>query len=70
VLTYTPVAIKPLLSFKGHQKADAGFLSGLALLTCFRFNQKDKRALMFHLGFLAVAVTHYVLTDYKAGRQD
>jgi hypothetical protein len=66
-LTDTPVAIKPVLSFETHQKADTGFLAGLALLTAPRFIRNDKRALVFHFSFLAVAVTHYILTDYKAG---
>ncbi|MDB5206119.1 MAG: hypothetical protein JWR72_1194 [Flavisolibacter sp.] len=64
-LTDTPVGIKKLIPFTGHQKADLGFLAGLGLLTVAGFIRKDKRALKFHLAFLGIAVTHYLLTDYK-----
>lgn len=66
-LTDTPAGIKRSISFKGHQKADIGFLAGISLLTFSNFIRKDKKAFAFHLGFLTVAVAHYLLTDYKAG---
>lgn len=65
-LTNTPVGIKRVLSFKEHQQADTVFLAGFAVLTACRFIRKNKRSLYFHLGFLAVAITHYILTDYNA----
>jgi hypothetical protein len=65
-LTDTEVGLKKLIPFKGHQKADASFLAGLSLLTFTSMINKDKKALAFHLGFLALAVTHYVLTDYNS----
>lgn len=65
-VTDTPVGVKPLLSFRGHQRADAGFLASLSLLTLAPFIRRDRAALTFHLGFLATAITHYVLTDYGA----
>ena len=63
-LTDTPAGIKHLIPFKGHQRADLGFLAGLSLLSLTSFIRKDQRALKFHLGFLAIAITHYCLTDY------
>lgn len=68
VLTDTPVGSKLVLSFKDHQKTDAAFLTGLAALTATKMVRNEKKALLFHLGFLAVAVTHYILTDYDAGK--
>lgn len=65
-ITDTPAGIKPVLSIKQHQKADAGFLAGMALLTAVSFIRKDRKALIFHLGFFATAVAHYLLTDYNA----
>jgi hypothetical protein len=65
-VTNTPAGIKPVLSFKQHQKADIVFLSGMALLTAVNFIRKDRKALIFHMGFLAAAVAHYLLTDYDA----
>jgi len=67
-LTKTPVGLKQVLSFKEHQKADLGFLAGLSLLSLTSFIRKDKKALGFHLGFLAIAIAHYILTDYNANR--
>lgn len=64
--TDTPVGIKPVLSFKHHQKTDLAFLAGLSLLTAASFIRKNKKALPFHLGFLATAITHYILTEYNA----
>lgn len=68
-LTKTPVAVKPIVSFKTHQKMDALFLSGLSILTFTKCIRKDNRALAFHLAFLATAVTHYLLTDYDAAEK-
>ena len=65
-LTDTPVGVKPLLSLRGHQRADAGFLVSLSLLTLAPFIRKDKAALGFHVGFLLTAVGHFALTDYGA----
>lgn len=65
-LTDTPVGLKRVISFKGHQIADAGFVSSFALLTMSKRVRKDKRTLRFHLGFLALALSHYFLTDYHA----
>lgn len=64
-LTNTPAGIKHLIPFKIHQKADIGVLAGLSLLSLASFIRKDKRALGFHLGFLAIAIANYVLTDYN-----
>src|SRR5687768_9447620 len=64
-MTDTPVGIKRTLSFKDHQKADAGLLAGMALLAATPMIRKDRTALYFHLGFLALAALHYVLTDYN-----
>lgn len=64
-LTDTPAGIKPVIPFKYHQKADAAFLAGLSLLTFSKPIRKSRRALFFHLGFLSVAIAHYVLTDYE-----
>ena len=64
-LTDTPAGVKHLIPFKSHQKADLGVLAGLSLLTAASFIRKDKKALPFHLGFLAIAITHYLLTDYN-----
>jgi hypothetical protein len=59
------VALKPVLTFQDHQKLDAAFLVGLSLLTFSNFIRKDKAALGFHLGFLGLAVAHFLLTDYR-----
>lgn len=67
-LTDTPAGLKHLLSFKGHQKTDLGFLSGLSLLSFMNYIRRDKKALAFHLGFLMAAIAHYILTDYNANK--
>ena len=69
-VTETPVAVKPLLSFKNHQKADLSLLGGLALLTLSKPIREHKPSLYFHLGVLAAAVTQYVLTDFNSADVD
>lgn len=64
--TDTPVGLAKKLSFKTHQKLDASFLATLAGLSFTKSIRKDKRALAFHLAFLATAAAHYMLTDYDA----
>ena len=66
-LTDTPAAIKRVISFRGHQQTDALFLAGLSLLSLTGPIRHHKPTLGFHLGFLGTAVTHYLLTDYRAG---
>jgi hypothetical protein len=63
-LTDTPVGIKRVISMKDHQRADAAFLTTLTLLTFTKTMEKDKRALAFHFGVLALSLAHYALTDY------
>jgi len=64
-LTDTRVGIKRRLSVRTHRKADLSLLGAMALLTTLPFVRNHKKALAFHLGFLAISVLHYVLTDYK-----
>lgn len=64
-LTDTPVGL-PLITMKDHQKADASFVSGFALMAMSKPVRKDKRALRFHLCFLTLAFMNYIMTDYNA----
>ena len=66
-ITDTPVGIRKIISLTSHQKADTGFLAGLAVLTTSRSIHKDKKTLVFHLGLFSVAVVKYLLTDYNSG---
>jgi hypothetical protein len=63
-LTNTPVGLKRVISMKDHQKADAAFLTTMTLLTFTKLIEKDKKAMAFHFGLLALSVANYVLTDY------
>jgi hypothetical protein len=65
-LTNKPVGLAPVISFKEHQKADAVFLAALSLLPLTPMIGKDRKSLIFHIGFFALAVSHYLLTDYEA----
>ncbi|RYZ21471.1 MAG: hypothetical protein EOO16_12870 [Chitinophagaceae bacterium] len=67
-LTDTPVGLKKQLSFKAHEKADLGLLAGLGLMTFLPFIRKEKKVLAFHLGFLAIGVVQFLLTDYSSRR--
>ena len=65
VLTDTPVGTS-VISVKTHQKADLSFLGLLSALTFSKMIKNDKKALGFHLGFLALTLMNYVMTDYDA----
>jgi hypothetical protein len=64
-LTDTPVGIKPVISLQTHRQIDAVALASLAMLSVAKPIRKDKKALTFHLFYLAAAITNYVLTDYN-----
>ncbi|WP_129714864.1 hypothetical protein [Pedobacter sp. SYP-B3415] len=64
----TPVGLAKKIDFRNHQKADIGFLAGLALLTATPMIRNNKKTLAFHLGFLAMAAANYLLTDYSSRR--
>lgn len=64
-VTDTPVGVKPVMSFKNHQKADLSLLGGLALLSFAKPIREHKPSLYFHLGMFAAALTQYLLTDFN-----
>jgi hypothetical protein len=64
-VTDTPVGLKPVMSFKNHQKADLSLLGTLALLTVSKPIREHRPSLYFHLGMLAAAITQYALTDFN-----
>ena len=64
-LTAHGAGVKPLISFKTHQKIDYANVATLALLTFHKSIRKDKKALIFHVSFLALAVAHVLLTDWE-----
>ena len=65
-LTDTKAGVKKMIPFDQHKKADIGMLAGITLLSLTSFIRKDKRALNFHLGLLALAGLQFILTDFKA----
>lgn len=64
-LTKTPVGVKKMIPLKTHQKGDLGLIAGVALLTFVPFIRKDKKALFFNLGLVALVALQYALTDYN-----
>lgn len=64
-LTAHGAAIKPLIPFQTHYKIDYGNVAGLALLTLHKSIRKDKKALLFHSLFVALAAANVLLTDWK-----
>lgn len=65
-LTESPVAVKPVIPFKTHYNIDIPTVAGLALLTFTTDIRTNKKALIFHLSFLALATLNVLLTDTKA----
>ena len=67
-----PAAVKPLIPFPIHGKIDPFNIGQFALQTLFKPFRKDKNALLFNLGFTALAGITVLLTDWhgrtKTGR--
>jgi hypothetical protein len=64
-ITDTGAAIQPVIDMETHKKIDSGFLVAQALMTFTPMVRKNKKTLIFHLGFLALTAANYFLTDYK-----
>ncbi|UJH92334.1 hypothetical protein LZ575_07340 [Antarcticibacterium sp. 1MA-6-2] len=65
-LTDTPAGIKPVISFKTHQKADLAVLGSLTALTAMKHIRNKRRSLIFHLALIGLSAANYLLTDYKS----
>ena len=65
VLTKSSVALKHAIPFKVHKWLDVASLATLALTTLAPDVRKDKKALAFHLGLLALGATAVTLTDWN-----
>jgi hypothetical protein len=58
-------AAKRMIPLRTHKMADAGVLAATMALTFTDFIRKDKKALSFHVGFMALSLTEFLLTDFK-----
>ena len=64
-LTNSPVAVKPLIPFRVHGKIDPFNVSQFALQSFLKCFKKDKKALLFNIGFTIIAGTIVALTDWN-----
>lgn len=65
-VTDHPVGLKPEISYETHHKIDLANVAMMAAATMYPGIQKDKRALTFHIGFVAVAALNVLLTNWEA----
>lgn len=63
--TDTPITVQPAISMETHKKIDTALLVVQALMIVSPMIRKSKKTLIFHLGFMALAVANYMLTDYR-----
>jgi hypothetical protein len=56
--------IKPLISFKAHEKLDYANMALLYGMFAAKMIHNDNRALGFHIGLTALATANVLLTDY------
>jgi hypothetical protein len=66
VITNQPLAFKKVIPYRTHYLIDVGNVGLLVLLTFHKSIRRDKRALRFHLGLVALAALNIVITDWKA----
>ncbi len=64
-LTDQPVALKPLIPFPIHGKIDPFNVAQFALQTGLKAFRKQPKALIFNLGFTAIAGLTVLLTDWN-----
>ena len=64
-LTDHPTAIKPLIPFTLHGKIDPFNIGQFALQSFMKPFRKDKKALLFNIGFTLIAGTVVALTDWN-----
>jgi len=69
-LTNHGTSVKPVIPFKTHMYIDNYNLLGLFLLTAYKPIRKDRKALGFHLGFLALATLNVLLTDTSSADKE
>ncbi len=63
-VTDSPVAVKPLIPFPVHGKIDPFNVGQFALQSFFKPFREDKKALIFNIGFTALAGITVLLTDW------
>lgn len=59
-----PVAVKPLISFTTHGKIDPFNIAQFALQTTLKPFRKDKKAMLFNIGFTAISGITVLLTNW------
>ncbi|MGI4805576.1 MAG: hypothetical protein ACRYFL_12450 [Janthinobacterium lividum] len=64
-LTDSPVALKPLIPFPVHGKIDPLNIAQFALQSFLRPFRKDKKAMIFNIGFTTLAGITVLLTDWN-----
>lgn len=64
-LTDQPLTVKPLIPFPIHGKIDPFNIAQFALQTALKAFRKDRNALLFNIGFTAVAGLTVLLTDWQ-----
>lgn len=64
-LTDQPAAVKPLIPFPVHGKIDPFNVGQFALQSFLKSFRKDKKALLFNIGFTAFAGVTVLLTDWN-----
>ena len=64
-LTRHPLALLPMIPMKAHKLIDLANLTGLSLLTGYKGIRRNKRAVGFNLGMVALGITTVMLTQWR-----
>jgi len=64
-ITRQPVALFPLIPMRVHKLIDVANLSGMAVLTGYQGVRKNRKALVFNLGMVALGITSVLLTQWR-----
>ena len=69
-LSTAPMSIRGLVGLTGNKTADLGILTVLSVLTFSKLIKNDKKAFVFHVGFLSLAAANYYFTDYDSKEEE
>lgn len=64
-ITRQPLSLRPVIPMKAHRVIDVVNLSGLSLFTTYKGVRRNKKAIGFNLGMVALGAATVLLTQWR-----
>jgi hypothetical protein len=65
-----PLGLKPIIPFHVHGQLETPFVPALIVLPWITGTLKESKARTYFFSFFTIALTNYLLTDYKAYKRE